>query len=319
MLNKLTFLLVFFTTLSLYAQPYIKPIKLYKADGSVTDIVYVKNRLYVATSASSVNVFDKKTAKKVQTITIAKIKNFMGKTINSKIYSVDVLHNNILILSQANHGFRQIDIFANNTLTPALPSSKKLYIAKAKFLDDENILYALLSNDIVSYNFKTQTINWSLQASQSKFSDFALNEDKTKVALVDESGDVHIFDTKNGKLLKTLSGENLDNVFDVAFKNNIIATAGQDRRVVVYDLKHNTAYYKKSNFIIYSAGVSPSGEIIAYASDENNNVTLFKRVSKLPLGTYTDIKMTPVQILFIDEKNFFVASDDNTVNLYKVK
>ncbi len=314
---KLLTLLLF--TIPLLAQSIVMPTKKYVANGPVVDIVVKNKKLYVATNASVVDIFDIKTAKLQKSIKISKIKDFMGDIIDSKIYSVDILDDKILILSQGEHGFRRVDIFQNNQLKHIITVDDNLYIAKAKFIDKNNILLGLLSNDIISYNIQTKKQNWTIQASQSKFSNFKLNEDKTKVVVCDESGDLHMLNTKNGKTLKTFSGQNVDNVFQVDFKNGIIATAGQDRRVAIFNTKTNSAYYKTSSFLIYSVGLSPSGKIVGYGNDEDNNVELFKTNTKTVLGIFGGNKMTLTNIVFLNEKEFFVASDDVTINFYKLK
>ena len=306
-------------SLGLYASSLIMPQKTYKANGAVTDIVYKTGKLYVSTSASCVDVFDIKENKIVKTIKIPKIKDFMGDEIDAKVYSVDTLNDSILLLSQAEHGYRKVDIHNDKGSSTVLDISEKLYIAKAKFLDKDTILLGLLSNDIISYDIHTHKKNWMVQASQSKFSNFQLNEDKSKVVIADESGDLHILSTKDGSLIKTLSGENLDNVFQVDYKNNFIISGGQDRRAVVYDLKSKSAYFKQSSFIVYSVGLSPSAKIGAYASDENNNVTLFKVSTQSKLGVYGGNSMTITNILFINEKEFFISSDDRIINFYTLK
>jgi len=309
----------FLLSISIFASTIQKPDASYVASGSVIDLMIKDNKLYASTSASSVDVFDIATKKIVDKIVVSKITNFLGDIIDSKVYSVDVLDNEILVLSLGKSGARRVHIYKDKKLELVLPSSKNMYIAKAKFLNKDNILLGLLSNDIVSYNIRTQKENWTVQASQSKFSDFALNKNKTKVVIADESGDLHIINTKNGAKLDTLSGKNLDNVFKVDWQNDTIATAGQDRRVVVYDRRFNSAYYKTSSFMIYSVGVSPKGKIVGYASDENNNVTLFKANTKSTIGTFGGNKMTLTNIVFKNEKEFFVGCDDKTINYYKIK
>lgn len=59
----------------------------------------------------------------------------------------------------------------------------------------------------------------------------------------------------------------MDNIFQVDVKNSIILTAGQDRRSVVYDMKKKDVYYKNHS-LIYSAGLSPSGNLAGVASDK---------------------------------------------------
>jgi len=312
-------LLIILIVSSLLSSNIIMPMYTFKADGAVTDIVYKDSKLYASTSEGVVNIFDANSHKIIQTISVAKIKNFMGDKINAKIYSVDVLGKKILLLSQGLRGYRELSIYENNKLTKIISVSDKLSIAKAKFIDKNNVILALLSNDIISYNIYEKKENWIVQASQSKFSNFALNEDKSKIVVADESGELKIFSTTDAKLLKVLKGQNLDNVFDVDFKNNIIATAGQDRRAVIYKLKLNSAYYKTSHFLIYSVGLSPDATLAAFASDEKNNITVFKINTQQSVGVYGGNKMTLTKIVFISQNSFFVVSDDRVINFYKIR
>ncbi|MEN8302545.1 MAG: WD40 repeat domain-containing protein [Campylobacterota bacterium] len=304
---------------SLYGVDIQKPVAQFISSGAVTDIVYRDAKLYSATDASSVDIFDAKTKKIIKKIKVSQIKDFMDDTIDSKVYSVDIIKDKILILSQAQKGARRVHIFENEKLELFIPYTEGLFIAKAKFLDENTILMGLLSNEIISYDLKNRKENYRVAVSQSKFSNFVLNEDKSEVIVADESGDLKIHATKDASLLKELTGQNLDNVFQVDTKNGVVATAGQDRRVVIYTLKSNSAYYEHANFLVYSVGLSPSGKIVGYASDENNNVSLFNTITKSKLGTYGGNKMTLTNILFINEKEFFAASDDKTINLYKIK
>ena len=316
-MKKIVTILILIT--SIYGANIQKPTAQFISSGAVTDIVYKDAKLYSATDASCVDIFDTKTKKIVKKIQVSQIKDFMGDIIDSKVYSVDVIKNKILILSQAQKGARRVHIYENEKLELFIPYTEKLFIAKAKFLDENTILLGLLSNEIISYDLKNKKENYRIAISQSKFSNFVLNENKSEVIIADESGDLKIHATKDAKFLKELSGQNLDNVFQVDYKQGIIATAGQDRRVVIYALKFNSSYYEHANFLVYSVGLSPSGKIVGYASDEDNNVALFNTITKSKLGVYGGNKMTLVNILFINEKEFFVASDDKTINLYKIK
>jgi WD40 repeat protein len=315
---KLFFLFTLFISTFLLAEIQ-KPLSSYIANGGVIDLVYQNNKLYAATNASCVDIFDIKSKKLLESIKISKIKDFMGDEINSKIYSVDVLDDAVLILSQGNKGFRRLHLFSNGKLQLLIPTSEHLYISEAKFIDSHTVLLALLGSDLISYDITEKKENWHVQVSQSKFSHFVLSKDKREVVLADESGDLHLLDTRDAKVLKVLSGENLDNVFKVDYKGDIVASAGQDRRVVIYNLKTGYAYYKLASFLIYSVGLSPSGKLVGYASDENNNVTVFNTSSKKDLGTYGDNKMTLSAIVFLNESEFLVSCDSKIINRYKIK
>ncbi|MBC8238669.1 MAG: WD40 repeat domain-containing protein [Helicobacteraceae bacterium] len=296
-----------------------KAIATFNASGSVTDLVYQDSKLYAATDAGCVDIFDTATQKIIHKIKVAQITDFMGESSDSKVYSVDLISNKTLLLSQGQKGARRIHIYEDETLKLVLPDTKKLFIAKAKFLDENTIILGLLSNEIISYDIQKQEVNYRVQISQSKFSDFVLGKNKKEIIIADESGNLKIHDTKTAKLKSELRGQNLDNVFQVDTKNGVIATAGQDRRIVIYTPKSGSVYYKTSNFLIYSVGLSPSGEIVGYSSDEKNNITVFNTVTKKKLGVYGGNKMTATNILFINESEFFVATDDTIINQFKIK
>ncbi len=315
---KLFLILTLFLS-SLFSAAIKEPTGSFTASGSVVDMLYKDGKLYCATNASSVDIFDFETKKLINKIEVKKILDFMGDTIDSKIYSVDVIEDKILILSQDKKGFRRIHINQNGTTKALFDYSKELTVAKAKFLDANTILLGLLSNELVSYNIAKNSQNWSIQVSGAKFSDFVLNEEKSEVVVADESGNLKIHSTKDGKFIKLLANQNLDNVFQVDYKKGVIATAGQDRRMVIYVPKFDSAYYTETQFLIYSVGLSPSGKIVGFASDENNNVTLQNTITKANIGKYGGNKMTLTKILFINENDFLVASDDKAINQYSIK
>lgn len=288
------------------------------ASGSVTDIVLKDEKLYASTTASALDIFDIKTKEKIDVIKIPKIKDFTGDSIDSKIYCVDILRDNILLLSQGEKGGRNINIYKNKQFEKIIDDKDGLFIAWAKFLDENHIIYALLSNQIFTYDIKNKKIINEIQISQSKFSNFSLSEDKSKIIVADESGILTILDTKNLNILKIFKDQNLDNVFQIDIKNGLIITAGQDRKVAIYSLDEKVKYSKNSSFLVYSVGLSPSAKIGAFSSDEDNNVTVFNINSKENLYKLTNNKSTLTNILFINENEVFVSSDDKKINYYKL-
>jgi len=295
------------------------PTAIYKSSGAVDEIMINDGKLYSATASGIIDIFNIKTKKIIKKINLPKIKDFMGDNIDPKIYSIDIFGKNILVLSQGEQGYSNLSLYKDDKIHSVIKVSDSLAIAKAKFLNKDTAILALLSSEIISLNIHTKKQNWHVQVSGAKFSDFVLNEKKSEVVVADESGALKICDTSNGKIIKTLQGQNLDNVFQVDYKNGIIITAGQDRRAVVYAVKFNSAYYKKTNFLIYSAGLSPSGKLAGYASDENNNITVFNTITQKNIGLYGGNRMTLTNIVFYGEKQFFSSSDDKNINLYKLQ
>jgi len=310
------FLILGLFFISLFAKD-IKPDFSLKASGAVTDMVLYQGKLYASTDASCVDIFDIKSKKILDKKCVSKIKDFMGDEIDSKIYSMDVLDGNVLILSQDAGGYRRVDIVNDNKTLHVITKNDRLYISKAKFIDKDNILLGLLSNIIISYNLKTKKKNWEIQTTESKFSDFDFNDDKSKIITTDESGDLQMLDVITGKHLKGFTGINVDNVFQVRWRKNTIVTAGQDRRCGVFNAKTAKGYYKEATFLIYSVGLSKSGSVAGFASDELNNVTIFNTFTKSNKVKLVDNKANISQILFVNENEVFVSCDTNEINHYK--
>jgi len=294
----------------------LQPTATLQSSGGVRDMLVNKNRLYVATNVGCVDIFTLKERKKVKSICVSPLIDFMGDEVASKIFSVDVNSDKILLLSQAKMGYRRVDIYENGALTNIINVKDELAIAKAKFIDEKHLLFALLSDDIILYNIETKKQEYTFQSSTSKFSDFALNEERSEVVVADESGDLRVYATKDGKLLRVLRGKNLDNVFQVDYKNGVIATAGQDRRCVIYT--NHSSYIMKSKFLIYSVGLSKTATLAAFQSSEDNDVTLFNTKSREILVILEGNKMNISKILFLNEKELLISSDNSVINYYKI-
>lgn len=295
----------------------ISPTNTYIASGGVTDLVLKNELLYVATSKSNVDIFDTNTKKLLTSINIPKIEDFMGDIIDSKVYSVDVIDNKIMIVAQGEKGFREVYEYIDGKLKTLISIEKKMYIAKAKYINNNQIILSLLSNQLFLYDIKENKFLWEKQVSESKFSNFALNENKKRIIIADESGSLKEIVTKTGKLKKIYSGVNVDNIFQVDIKKGVIITAGQDRRCGIYERFNQ--FYRKADFLIYSVGLSPSGKLAGYANNEENNVTIFDTKTKKELYMLKSHKMTLTNILFKNETELFTSSDDNEVYYWKLK
>ncbi len=312
--------ILFLLSIFLFASPKeLKPNFSLVASGGVTELLYKNNKLYVSTVNSSLDIFDTISKEKITSIKLEKIKDFMGDTIEAKIYSFDILGDKILILSQGNKGGRNINIFKDNNLTNIISERKKLYIDKAKFIDKDTIIFALLSNELYLYDLKNKKIKKTIQVSLSSFSDFVLSEDKKFIIVSDESGILTMLKTKDLSLVKKFEKQNLDNVYQVDSKNNYIITAGQDRKSAIYHTKKNIAYHKKAPFLIYSAGLSPSGKLGAYAMNEENEILIFDTQSKKDLFILKENPSLISDILFINEDEVFISNEQEKINYYKLK
>lgn len=311
------FLALFFC-INLYANN-LSPKYSFVAKGNVTDFVVKNGEIYIATDASVVEVFDLNSANKKFEITLPKIKDFTSMQIDSKIYSIDIVDDKLLILSQGEDGGRDIFIYANGKLSNIISAKNRLFIANAKFLSKDKIIYALLSNQIFIYDLTKQKTIFENHISLSSFSHFKLNEDKSKLLVADESGIITMLNTTNLEKLATYEGQNVDRVFQVDIKKDTILTAGQDRRVAIYNTKSKKAYYKSFDFLIYSGAISPSSKLACVAFDEDNNALVFDISSQKELFILTNNRAIITKIEFLNEDTIVISSDDNLVNLYNLK
>ena len=312
------FLIIFSLFLVQLNAKDLQPTFIYEGSGAVTDLVYKNNRLYAATAEGAVDIYDTKEQNLTQTIKVPKIKDFIGDEVDSKVYSVDVIGEKIMITSQGKMGYRRVHLFKDNNLSEIISVAKSYTIAKSKFIDSNHLLIALLSNELILFDIKEKKALYREQISASKFSNFALNEKRDEVIIADESGELKLVSVKDGKIIKVLKGQNVDNIFQVDYKNETVITAGQDRRAAIYSKDEKVKYYKDASFLIYSAALSPSAKIGAYASDEHNNITLFNTSTKSNLYKLGYHKATISNILFIDEKKLFTASDDKDINYWEL-
>ncbi len=288
--------------------------------GTAKDIMISDNKLIIATDSGVVQVYDTQEKKFIQEIGLPKIKDFMGDAIPARIHSVDFLDGRFLLLSDSGKGgYANLWLHENNTTTQLLFPKDKKAIIKARFIDKGHILFGYLGNEAALYDIATKKELYRVSLSPSKFSDFALNEDKTRAVFACESGVLNVIDTKTGKIVKVLEGINLDNVYKVDFKQGIVAGAGQDRKGSLYDVKSGKGDFLQGKFLIYATGLSPSAKRVAFAMDEQNNIWVYNRSTKSRIALLKGQKSTLNAIIFVDEDTIYSASDDNTVMKWELK
>ncbi len=316
---KITFFL-FLANVFLWATPTLKPIDSIEINGTVKDMVLRENLLVVATDMGHIEVKDiDNNNSSIQNIAIPNVKDFMGDEIPARVMSTDKIANRYLLLSDSGkNGYSNLFIYDNN-LTQILSAKDKEAIIKARFIDKEHILLGYLSNEVALLDLKSKKESYRVQLSESKFSDFALNVDKSQAVFACESGVLSVVDVKTGKILKELKGQNLDNVYKVDFKKGMVSGAGQDRRGSLYDVNTGKGSYIAGAFLIYATALSPSSSKVAFAMDEKNNISIYNSSSKTKIALLKGQKSTLNVIIFKDENKIISASDDSTILVWDLK
>ena len=219
----------------------IKPIHKFKAVGFVNDFCISNDKIYIASDAGIVDIYNIKSKKLIEQIIL--------EPLDSVISSVDVLNDKILITSTTMSGYRNVWLYENHKLKLIVDESKKLTIKEARFISDDKVMFYTLDADVILHEIDEAYNVYRTHISGSTIRDYQLSSDKKTMAVADESGAVTIVNVRDSKILKQPTPQNLDNIFHIAYANDTVLTAGQDMRVGVYP-KSSKPYYIEMNFLV---------------------------------------------------------------------
>ena len=306
---------IFLIILIIYSYIYAKEIQpsfVLESSGFVNDFVLDSSKLYVANDEGSVEIFDLNDKKLIGEIFIKPTLSAQGVMIPSKVLSVDRLNGKTLIVSATANGYRNVWMHDGKKLHNIKSLKDKMTIREARFIDDENYLFGTLGYEMIRYAVNDSAHAYKVHIEQSSFSDMVLSEDKKLSITASESGQVTISNAKTGEIVKKYDSLNVDNIYKIAYKNETIITAGQDRRVGVYP-KDGKPYYIKSDFLVYCASLSPSGKIGVYSSGTESNLQLFDVQSGKKTDRLIGHTAIPSTIKFFDEVGLFSAGYENKI------
>ncbi len=291
-----------------------------KVDGGIEDMVLSDNKLAISTDNGKALLYDLESKKIIKKIQLPNIKDFMGDSIKPHVFSIDYLNGKLIFASDSGKGgYANVWINENNQTKQIFSSNDLLFIVKLRLIDKNHVLFAFLGNDISLYDINKKKLIYNTQLNESKFSDFEVNEDRTKAAFANESGVNFVVDTKSGKILKTLKGQNVDNVFSIDIKKDLVTAGGKDRRAVYCNLLTDSNGYFKGTFFIYATAISPSGKKIAYAMNEDNSITIYDFATKEKIATLKGVNSKVSKIIFKDDNTVIVAEDGGYIKIWNLK
>ena len=315
---SLIFIILQSTTSIMWGQQ-VKPKLSLIASGAVTDFIVQDNVLYVATDQGIVDVFDLTDGSRATQIKLPPITDFMGDEIPAKVFSIDKSDDKLLLVIQGNHGFRNVLLYQDGEISKIIDADEdKMLVKKARFVDDNKVLFGLLSNELILFDHQQKQIIYNVQISAYSFSDFCLNDDKSQVITADESGIIHLIHTNDGKILNEYLGNNVDNVYKTVFQNATIITGGQDRRVGIYHTVVDDKYYIEGDFLVYSVGLSPDGSIGAFSASEDNDICLFNTNTKEIFQTLKGHNSTVTKIFFFNNSKLITSCDDPNIFIWEI-
>ena len=299
-----------------YAQD-IKPITTIKTSGMVSDFVEDKGFLYVATDEGTVDIIDLSKQVIVRKIKLPTLLTARGETIPARVHGVDRSHGKTLLVSSGMSAYRNIWVDDGKNLKKIIDEKKGMMPKKVLFTSDNKIIFGSFGSDIVLYDNNEGSKLYDRHISDSTMGDMVLSPDKKKMVISDESGNVRLIEVNSSKVQKTFSSEHVDNIYKVAYANNTIVTAGQDRRVGVYHV-NGGAYHLKSDFLVYAVGLSPSGKTGVYSSGLEHHLQLFDTKTKQKGDTLVGHYAIPNKILFINETSLISSGDEDKIFFWKL-
>lgn len=299
--------------LALLSSVFAQEIKNIKTHQNATTSVFLESKFILSTDNGAVLVYDENLSFSFE-IKLPKIKDFFGKPREPKVYMSDLMESKFLILAEANFGKRELYIWDSSL--KKLPV-ENLSIKKANFINKNEILIALLGNEIMLYNIEKNSFSHKLQISTSTFSDFALNEKRDKFALSCESGIIYLLDAKTNKILNEFKNIHKDNVYQVGFYGDYIVSAGADRKMGIINLKTNKQSFKEADFLVYSVGIGK--KYAAFMQNENSDISVIELDSLQKITNLKGHEAIINAINFINKNELITSADEKQIIKWSIK
>ncbi len=296
----------------------IEPLYALKISGGfVTDFVLDGDKIYVATDMGSVDIFALGSEEMIAQIVLDPVLSGRGELIPARISRIDRQNGKTLIISMGADNYRNVWIEENGKIEQIIDETKKLLIREARFVDDNRIMFGTFDADVILYNISEGYKAYQHANSQSTLSDMALTPDSKKMIAADESGRIKLYDVESAKVEQEFDSENVDKVYSVVYRNGVIVTGGEDRRVGVYR-KDEKAYHLKSDFLVYAVGLSPSGRVGVYSDGEAQNLQLFNTATRVKMDRLVGHKEIVNKIEFISENSLISCGEGQELFLWKL-
>lgn len=298
---------VFLITLTSLIAPSIRK----ECKSSVSDMLINGNTVLLSTDNGWIQRFQVDNGKLISEFKLPSILISGNKKEAPFIYSFDESSSKktMVIASQGKNNFCNLYIRQNGKLSLLMQDMKaKLLIKKVRFLTNDKILIATLSNDLIIYSILQRKQLKIVHHGNSPFTDFAFNENKSKLVSTDESGVIRIFDV-NLKLLKEIKHVHNDEVFQVDYKKGKIACASKDQSVSVISESGFLIWKKETEFFAYNIALSQDATKVAIVASFDHKIEVYKLTSQQSIQEFDGHKAMLTRMNFY--KNTIVSAGDD--------
>ena len=310
-LKLISLLLFLIFSVNLFGQ------KIIKTTAPVSDFIIEGNELICCTTVGSIEYYTFPSGKMTKSIKFPKSKDFVGDIIDTEVFKLDKYKNTVFALVRGKHGFSDIYTVINSNKKLLIDGgSINSVIVDIAISSDNMLLLALLSNELIKYDFVNMKQIYRKQIGTYAFSTFSLTADKKTMFSSDESGIVYQTNILNGEVVKQYKGQNVDIVLSIDNAKGKIVCGGKDRRVAVYNQFTNRAYRINYDSFVTTIGINPSGKTIAWYNDLTNDIEIVNLSTKTTLKSLKGHTSMVNKILFISDNTMVSGGIDNQIIIW---
>jgi len=315
MKNILLILVLFFTFIS---AKEITPYKYVKASEAVTDFVKVDNLLIIGTEEGIIDVYDLEKDELIDQIKLPKVQNIFGNDIRSLITSVDYYQGKIIFIKRLLSGYHELYLYENKKLTKLLDESRYFSLKKVKFVNEQSVIIAFMSNEIMLYDLKNRKIVYKKLYNLASLSDMIFDEKREYVFTADETPQISKIDILTGKVVQKYFKANKRDIFSIDYKNGKLLSGGKDRRVILYQTPEKYTM-TKGDFFIYDVALNPDATKAAFVKNEENDISVIDTASMEEIMLLKGHKQTIIKIDFHTSNELISADEDDQLMFWRLE
>jgi hypothetical protein len=207
----------------------------------------------------------------------------MGDLISMPIYSLDISPDNkkLMILAEGEDAKRELFIYEFKTKKLTHIFTTKETLMKGTFIGNNEIFFALLSDEALLYDLKNNKNIYRHQIGNYVFSTYAIDKKRKLSVFGDESGALKIVDINTGKKIRVINGYNKDKTLSCDIEKDLVINGSSDMRIGIYTLNGALKVSLKVKFLPYGTTLSPDNTKFATQYDEKNDIALYSIYGKI--------------------------------------
>ena len=309
-----------FAALNLAAAPLeiSQPDRVIKASANVISSNLIDEILYLGTDGGELDIYDIKADKFLEPIKFRTVKTHFSDAEPTKIFSIDRLGDMLLVLTEMDYNERYLYVFKKEGALWSEISNMRLANKSAKkafFIDEKTAVVSDFGNEIYFIDLESKKAVFKHKFSIALYVDFEINKTRDKIAIGAESGVIYIYNLKTRQTEQTLNFFK-DNMYDIDYKNDVVAVGSIDKQAGVYDGRMN---YFKSDFIVYAVGLSEDAKTFSFMNGEQSDILVYDVSSKEKLATVKTGQQILNEIYLSNEGRLISVAYEKEIKFWSVK